>query len=104
LIIVNDKDTCKIYGAYFQDTGYCTNGHLRLTLENIKKYYHKIDQYGFRKSRYSIWSNGTYAVVIHDNDSELVSVFNLKDSEYLWLDEKTRRGLEILMQSDAAGG
>ena len=29
MIIINDNDTCNICGAYFQDNGYCTNGHLK---------------------------------------------------------------------------
>lgn len=97
MIIINDNDTCKICGAYFQNTGYCTNGHLKLTAENVKKYYKKIDDYSFKNSKYTIWSNGTYAVSIHENDGDIVSVFSLKENKYLYLDEKTKKGLNILM-------
>ena len=97
MIIINDNDTCKICGAYFQNTGYCTNGHLRLTPENIKKYYKQIDKYSIKNSVYTIWSNGKYAVTLHEGDRDLVSVFSLEKMEYLWLDEKTKQGLDILL-------
>jgi hypothetical protein len=29
MLIIDDKHTCSICGAYFQDNGYCANGHLR---------------------------------------------------------------------------
>jgi len=29
VIIVNDEDVCPICGAYWQDNGYCCNGHLK---------------------------------------------------------------------------
>jgi len=96
MIIVNDKDTCKICGAYFQGNGYCCNGHLRLTLENIKKFYNKIDDYKLPGGKYSLWSNGKYGVTIHDTDGELVSVFSFDKKEFLWLDEKSKRGVSIM--------
>lgn len=97
MIIQNDDDVCKICGAYFQNTGYCCNGHLRLTIENIKKFYNKIDDYTLKGGgNYSIWSNGKYGVTIHNDDDELVSVFSFEQKQFLWCDEKMKRGFNLL--------
>ena len=29
MIIINDNNVCAICGAYFQNNGYCVNGHLK---------------------------------------------------------------------------
>lgn len=29
MIIIDDKNVCIVCGAYFQDNGYCVNGHLK---------------------------------------------------------------------------
>lgn len=37
MIIIDDKNICLLCGAYFEDNGYCVNGHLRTEPYNFKK-------------------------------------------------------------------
>jgi len=75
-----------------------------LTLENIRKFYTKADQFKLPGGDYTTWTNGRYAVSIHETCNELVSVFDIEKEEFLWVDEKTKTGFKELFGHPLLGG
>ncbi len=97
MLKINDEDTCKICGAYFQDTDYCSNGHIRLKADLIREHFKKTDEIKFGRSTYTTWINDNWAVSIHENDDEIVAVYGFKEQEYLYMHENTKKGLLYMM-------
>lgn len=97
MLIVNDDDTCKVCGAYFQDNNYCANGHIRLEADIVRKHFKKMDSYkGPLGGNYSKWTNKQIVVGIHDDDDEIISVFDLTKHSFVYLDQKTKNGLNVV--------
>jgi len=97
MLIVNDDDTCKVCGAYFQDNNYCANGHIRLEADIVREYFKKTGSYkGSLGGSYSNWTNKQIVVGIHDDDDEIVSVFDLRKKSFVYLDQKIMDGLNIM--------
>ncbi len=46
--------------------------------------------------KYSLWEKGNQVVGIHDDDDDIVSIFDLEKQEYIYLDEKTKKGIKII--------
>ena len=99
MIIVNDDDTCKICGAYFQDNNYCTNGHIRIEANIVRKYFTKMESFkGPLGGNYSNWTNKQIVVAIHDDDDEIVSIFDLTKQSFVYLDQRTKDGLNVVKE------
>ena len=101
MLKIDDADTCLSCGAYFQDTGYCANGHIRLQADIIRKYFEKIDEFtGPLGGHYSLWKNDQIAVAIHDDDDDVVSVLDIATNKYLYIDDKTVKGMNLIKDSE----
>lgn len=85
------------FAVDFQNTGYCANGHIRLQADIIRKYFKKIDEFtGPLGGHYSAWSNNRIAVTIHDDDDDIVAVLDIETNKYLYIDDKTVKGLNLI--------
>lgn len=100
MLKIEDADTCLICGAHFKDDNCCANGHMRLQADLIRKYFKKIDEFvGPLGGHHSLWSNDRIAVGIHDNDDEIVSVFDVATKKCLYVDNKAVKGFKLIKDS-----
>lgn len=68
-----------------------------IEIEDVIKTYHLFDCFiGPLSGNYSLWIKDQKIVSIHDDDGELVSVFDLKFETYTFIDEKTKKGLNLV--------
>ena len=68
-----------------------------IEVEDVIKTYHLFDCFiGPLGGKYSLWIKEKKIVSIHDDDDELVSVFDLNLEMYPFLDEKTKKGLGLI--------
>ena len=68
-----------------------------MTAEQIRKTYNLFDCFvGPLGGNYSLWIEGNNIVSIHDDDDDVVSVFDNKKEMYVYIDDKTKRGLNLV--------
>jgi len=70
---------------------------MNLTADEVRKTYKLMDTFKSPLGgNYSLWINENRVVGIHDDDDEIVSIFDLKLNQYVYFDKKTKKGMEIL--------
>ena len=74
---------------------------MNLTADEVRKTHKLLDNFvGPLGGKYSLWKKGNRIVGIHDDDGDIVSIFDLDTKQYIYLDEKTKKGMKII---DAVG-
>jgi len=70
---------------------------MNLTADEVRKTHKLIDIFtGPLGGKYSLWKKGNRIVGIHDDDDDIVSIFDLDKQQYVYLDEKTKKGIKII--------
>jgi len=74
---------------------------MNLTADEVRKTYKLFDKFiAPLGGKYSLWKKGNLIVGIHDDDGDIVSIFDLDAGQYIYLDKKTKKGIKII---DAVG-
>lgn len=72
-----------------------------LTADEVRKTHKLFDNFvGPLGGKYSLWKKGNQIVGIHNDDDDIVSIFDLDKQEYIYLDDKTKKGIEIIDAMD----
>jgi len=67
-----------------------------LNAEQIRKTHHLFDCFiGPLGGNYSLWITEYEIIGIHDDDDDVVSVFDIKKGMYTYIDDMTKKGLEL---------
>ena len=70
---------------------------MNLTADEVRKTHKLFDNFtGPLGGKYSLWKKGNLIVGIHDDDDDIVSILDLEKKQYVYLDEKTKKGVKIL--------
>ena len=70
---------------------------MNLTTDEVKGTHELLDNFvGPLGGKYSLWKKGNRVIDIHDDDSDIVSIFDLNKQQYVYLDKKTKAGLNIV--------
>lgn len=74
---------------------------MNLTADEVRKTHELVDKFtGPLGGKYSLWKKGNRIVGIHDDDDDIVSIFDLDTGQCVYLDKKTKKGIKII---DAIG-
>jgi len=74
---------------------------MNITADEVRKTHELIDNFtGPLGGKYSLWKKENRIVGIHDDDGDIVSIFDLDTGQYIYLDKKTKEGIKII---DAIG-
>lgn len=74
---------------------------MNFSADEIRKTHKLIDNFTSPLGgKYSLWKKGNIVVGIHDDDDDVVSIFDLEKKQYIYLDRKTKDGMKII---DAVG-
>ena len=74
---------------------------MNITADEVRKTHELIDNFtGPLGGKYSLWKKGNRIVGIHDDDGDIVSIFDVDARQYIYLDENTKKGIEVI---DAVG-
>lgn len=70
---------------------------MNLTADEVRKTHDLFDIFtGPLGGKYSLWKKGNRIVGIHDDDDDIVSIFDLDKQQYVYLDKKTKKGIKII--------
>ena len=70
---------------------------MNLTADEVRKTHELIDNFtGPLGGKYSLWKKGNRIVGIHDDDGDIVPIFDVDARQYIYLDKKTKKGMEII--------
>ena len=68
-----------------------------ITADEVRKTHKLLDIFvGPLGGKYSLWKKGNRIVGIHDDDGDIVSIFDLDKQQYVYIDKKTKDGLDIV--------
>ncbi|MBU0847084.1 hypothetical protein KKH23_07810 [Patescibacteria group bacterium] len=70
---------------------------MNITADEVRKTHELFDNFtGPFGGKYSLWKKGNRIVGIHDDDDDIVSIFDLDTKQYIYLDKKTKKGIKII--------
>lgn len=70
---------------------------MNLTADKVRKTHELIDNFvGPLGGKYSLWKKGNRIVSIHDDDDDIISIFDLDKQRCVYLDKKTIDGFNIV--------